>query len=256
MSMIGYSSYSPAKHALRGARRDFIPETPLYVIGQALRKHYGPNYFSTRCPSTFSSRGRYTVLDISRRIRPNQKLLSRLRRVTMACNPTKLHWLYFKVRRCVFDCATGTYREIGVEHGYFHISGDFVGNLFRSATRGASPHNNVMTDIIYTFIGWVCAPPYLTSILVFSNMCGLDWSYIMAPGGRRVYSGTSGWARGTSGATGLLWTEKYWRLGADKQSSELVLILLRSRDYKAQVANERYRKMSERSEALKSTGHL
>ncbi|KAH0587645.1 hypothetical protein H2248_006413 [Termitomyces sp. 'cryptogamus'] len=43
----------------------------------------------------------------------------------------------------------------GVEQGYFHISGDLLGNLFRSTTRGASPHNNVLVDIIFNFVGWI-----------------------------------------------------------------------------------------------------
>lgn len=43
----------------------------------------------------------------------------------------------------------------GVQSGHFHISADLIGNLFRSSTLGATPHNNVLMDIIYGLIGWV-----------------------------------------------------------------------------------------------------
>ena len=42
----------------------------------------------------------------------------------------------------------------GVQSGNFHISVDLIGNLFRSSTLGATPHNNVLMDIIYGLIGW------------------------------------------------------------------------------------------------------
>jgi 3-dehydrosphinganine reductase len=45
--------------------------------------------------------------------------------------------------------------SLGVRNGNFHIVGDLVGNLFRSSTRGATPHNNVFVDGIYSFLGWV-----------------------------------------------------------------------------------------------------
>jgi 3-dehydrosphinganine reductase len=47
--------------------------------------------------------------------------------------------------------------SLGVQNGNFHIVGDLIGNLFRSTTRGATPHNNVFMDSIYSFIGWVRA---------------------------------------------------------------------------------------------------
>lgn len=47
---------------------------------------------------------------------------------------------------------------LGVRNGNFHISGDFIGNLFRSSTLGATPHNNVFLDVVYGLIGWIGLP--------------------------------------------------------------------------------------------------
>ena len=46
----------------------------------------------------------------------------------------------------------------GVQKGHFHISADLLGSIFRSSTRGSTPHNNVFMDAIYGFIGWVRVP--------------------------------------------------------------------------------------------------
>lgn len=58
------------------------------------------------------------------------------------------------------SCLTLTYifSLPGVRDGYFHISADLLGNLFRSSTRGSTPHNNVLMDSVYSLIGWVCMP--------------------------------------------------------------------------------------------------
>lgn len=47
------------------------------------------------------------------------------------------------------------YVSLGVQNGNFHIVSDLIGNLFRSSTLGATPHNNVFMDAIYGFVGWV-----------------------------------------------------------------------------------------------------
>ena len=55
---------------------------------------------------------------------------------------------------CRFSCNMFL-KSLGVQNGYFHIVGGLIGHLFRSSTRGATPHNNVFLDAIYSFIGWV-----------------------------------------------------------------------------------------------------
>ncbi len=43
----------------------------------------------------------------------------------------------------------------GVEKGQFHITYDFIGNVFRTSTRGSSPGNNSLLDQVYSMIGAV-----------------------------------------------------------------------------------------------------
>jgi hypothetical protein len=43
----------------------------------------------------------------------------------------------------------------GVERGHFHISVDFITNIFRTSTRGSTPFHNFLLDGIYEIIGSV-----------------------------------------------------------------------------------------------------
>jgi 3-dehydrosphinganine reductase len=43
----------------------------------------------------------------------------------------------------------------GVQRGYFHISVDFITDIFRTSTRGATPFNNVVVDSLFQIIGSV-----------------------------------------------------------------------------------------------------
>ena len=43
----------------------------------------------------------------------------------------------------------------GVRDGHFHVVGDFIGRVFRSSTRGASPSNRGVIDFVYLIIGLV-----------------------------------------------------------------------------------------------------
>ncbi|KAF8076463.1 oxidoreductase [Lyophyllum atratum] len=122
MSMIGYSSYSPAKHALRGLAETLRSELLLYSVSVHI-------FF----PGTIYSPG-YVEEN-----KTKPKITLKIEESDEGTQPDQ--------------AAEGLLR--GVQQGHFHISADLVGNLFRSSTRGASPHNNVLMDIIYSFIGWV-----------------------------------------------------------------------------------------------------
>lgn len=58
--------------------------------------------------------------------------------------------------------------DIGIKRGNFHITGDLLGNIFRSSTSGATPHNNFFMDGLYSLAGWVCyqyfLSPYINNI--------------------------------------------------------------------------------------------
>ncbi|KAJ7179079.1 oxidoreductase [Mycena filopes] len=122
MSMVGYSSYSPGKHALRGLAETLRSELLLYDIGVHI-------FF----PGTIYSPG-YIQENKSK-----PKITLKIEESDEGMQPDK-------VAEALLS---------GVEANNFHISGDFLGNLFRSSTRGATPHNNVFMDKIYSLIGWV-----------------------------------------------------------------------------------------------------
>ncbi|KNZ81488.1 3-ketodihydrosphingosine reductase TSC10, partial [Termitomyces sp. J132] len=122
MSMIGYSSYSPAKHALRGLAETLRSELLLYTVSVHIffpGTIYSPGYIEEN--------------------KTKPKITLKIEESDEGMQP---------------DAAAQALLQ-GVEQGYFHISGDLLGNLFRSTTRGASPHNNVLVDIIFNFVGWI-----------------------------------------------------------------------------------------------------
>ena len=45
----------------------------------------------------------------------------------------------------------------GIAKGKFHITYDFISNVFRASSRGSSPGNSSLLSQIYAFIGAVCA---------------------------------------------------------------------------------------------------
>ena len=99
----------------------------------------------------------YTALDTSKKIRPNPKSLLKSRSPTKAFSRNRRLRHSYKVRSChvVLLYSVTCFLSLGVQNGNFHIVGDLIGHLFRSSTRGATPHNNVFLDAIYSFIGWV-----------------------------------------------------------------------------------------------------
>ncbi len=68
----------------------------------------------------------------------------------------------------------------GVQKGHFHIASDLISDLMRSGTRGATPHNNVLLDIVYGIIGWVRT--IAQSILLLSSglKTSTDWACCLA----------------------------------------------------------------------------
>ncbi|TFK75849.1 oxidoreductase [Pluteus cervinus] len=122
MSIIGYSSYTPAKHALRGLAETLRSELSLYDISVHI-------FF----PGTIYSPG----LEEENKTKP--KITLKIEEDDGGAKPEQV--------------AAALYN--GVEKGHFHITVDLIGELFRSSTRGSTPHNNVFLDIFYGLIGWI-----------------------------------------------------------------------------------------------------
>lgn len=125
MSIIGYSSYSPAKHALRGLAETLRSELLLYSISVHI-------FF----PGTIYSPG---YLE-ENKMKP--KITLEIEQGDEGMPPEQSAELLLR----------------GVESGHFHIVSGFQGNIFRASTRGSTPNNNVFLDTIYSMIGWVALP--------------------------------------------------------------------------------------------------
>ncbi|KAF9492796.1 oxidoreductase [Pleurotus eryngii] len=122
MSIVGYSTYSPAKHALRGLAETLRSELLLYDIGVHIL-----------FPGTIFSPG------YAKENETKPKITLKIEEDDGGLQPEQ-------VAERLLD---------GVQKGHFHIAVDLIGNLMRSSTRGATPHNNVLLDIVYGTIGWI-----------------------------------------------------------------------------------------------------
>ncbi|KAJ7167368.1 oxidoreductase [Mycena crocata] len=131
MSFVGYASYSPGKHALRGLAETLRSELLLYNIGVHI-------FF----PATILSPG-YVEEN-----KTKPKITLKIEETDAGMQPDKV--------------AAALLR--GVQQGDFHIAADLVGNMFRASTRGATPHNNVVLDALYSLFGWIGLPIWRRSV--------------------------------------------------------------------------------------------
>lgn len=125
MSIIGYASYSPGKFALRGLAETLRSELLLYPIDVHI-------FF----PGTIYSPG----YENENKTKP--KVTLKIEETDDGLHPEQAAAVLLK----------------GVQKDYFHISPDFIGNVFRTTTKGATPLNNVLIDWVYALIGWIALP--------------------------------------------------------------------------------------------------
>ncbi|KAH7927027.1 NAD(P)-binding protein [Leucogyrophana mollusca] len=131
MSFVGYSSYSPAKHALRGLAEALHSELMLYGIDTHI--FFPPTMYTPG----FNEENR-TKPAVTRMIESTDKGLTPEQAASALLT--------------------------GVENGETQIVGDLITNLFRASTRGAAPRNNVVVDIIYDAIALIGVPIWRSSV--------------------------------------------------------------------------------------------
>ncbi|KAF8335049.1 uncharacterized protein EI90DRAFT_3280159 [Cantharellus anzutake] len=125
MAFVGYGSYTPAKHALRGFSDTLRNECLLYGIDVHF---YAPNTMHT------------AGYEVEQQTKP---------------------WITNKIEEG--DSPTTSEKAAasllkGVQKGQAHIAGDLITHLFRASTRGAAPYNNPLVDGILGFIAWIGVP--------------------------------------------------------------------------------------------------
>jgi len=125
-SIIGYSTYSPGKHALRGLAETLRQELLLYSIDVQIYMPvtmYTPGY------------------EEENKTKP--QLTLKIEESDAGLTPER--------------AAEGLYE--GVQKGEFHITDTFISNVFRSNTRGATPFgSNVFKDLIFGLLGSIFLP--------------------------------------------------------------------------------------------------
>ncbi|PCH41091.1 oxidoreductase [Wolfiporia cocos MD-104 SS10] len=130
-SIVGYSTYSSGKFALRGLAEALHSEFTLYGIDVHI------------CfPGTIYTPG----YEEENRIKP-------------------------KVTLKIEESDSGATPEVvaegllcGVQNGDFHITYDFIGNVFRASTAGSTPRNNMLLDCLYGLIGFIALPFWRRSV--------------------------------------------------------------------------------------------
>ncbi|KAI9466678.1 oxidoreductase [Lactarius psammicola] len=124
--MIGYSTYSPGKHAIRGLAETLRQELLLYSIDVHLYM-----------PGTMYSPG----YEEEEKTKP--ELVRKIEESDEGLTPER--------------AAEGLYQ--GVRKGEFYITDTFVADIFRTSTRGASPYGtNILKDLLFCFLGTIALP--------------------------------------------------------------------------------------------------
>jgi 3-dehydrosphinganine reductase len=124
--MIGYSTYSPGKHAIRGLAETLRQELLLYSIDVHLYM-----------PGTMYSPG----YEEENKTKP--ELVLKIEESDEGLTPDR--------------AAEGLYQ--GVRRGEFHITDTFLADIFRTSTRGVSPYgSNILKDLLFSFLGTIALP--------------------------------------------------------------------------------------------------
>ncbi|PIL28763.1 hypothetical protein GSI_08807 [Ganoderma sinense ZZ0214-1] len=131
MSFVGYTPYTPGKFAIRGLAEGLRSELLVYGID-----------VHVAFPATICSPG----LDEENAVKP--KITLKIEETDSGSPPEAI--------------AAGILR--GVEKGRFHITMDFLGDVFRATAACASPRANPISDILYGLIGFIGLPLWRKSV--------------------------------------------------------------------------------------------
>ncbi|KAI0723255.1 oxidoreductase [Earliella scabrosa] len=124
-SIVGYSTYSPGKFAIRGLAETLHSEFMLYGID-----------VHVAFPGTMYTKG----LQEENECKP--KITRKLEETDGGATPEVVAKTILR----------------GVRSGKFHITVDFIGNVFRTSTAGSSERNSYVLDWVHGLIGYVALP--------------------------------------------------------------------------------------------------
>ncbi|KAL1946736.1 hypothetical protein VTO73DRAFT_14840 [Trametes versicolor] len=124
-SIVGYSTYSPGKFALRGLAEALQSELILYGIDVHIV-----------FPGTIYTPG-YETENLTK-----PKVTLKIEESDTGSTPEHVADSIFK----------------GVQKGKFHITVDFLGHIFRASSAGSSPRNSYLSDMFFALIGYIALP--------------------------------------------------------------------------------------------------
>ncbi|KAI0732960.1 oxidoreductase [Fomitopsis betulina] len=130
-SIVGYSPYSPGKFAIRGLAEALQSELVLYDIDVHIA-----------FPGTIFSPG----LEEENRVKP--KVTLKIEEADDGAKPEVVADAILK----------------GVQSGDFHITYDFIGNVFRASSAGSTPRSNYFVDMFYAAVGYIALPIWRRSV--------------------------------------------------------------------------------------------
>ncbi|KAF9219888.1 oxidoreductase [Gyrodon lividus] len=131
MSFVGWASYSPAKHALRGLAETLRSELLLYGISTHI-------FF----PATMFTPG----FDEENKTKPS--IMRKIESTDEGITAEK--------------AAEGLFK--GVERGDFHITVDLITSVFKASTRGNAPRGNWVMDILLDIVSFIAIPIWRRSV--------------------------------------------------------------------------------------------
>ncbi|KAJ2976955.1 hypothetical protein NUW54_g11486 [Trametes sanguinea] len=130
-SIVGYSTYCPGKFALRGLAEALHSEFKLYDIDVHIS-----------FPGTIYTPG----YEQENKTKP--KITLKIEESDGGATPAYVAETILK----------------GVQQGKFHITGDFIGNVFRASSAGSSPRNSYIADLFYGLVGYIALPIWRNSV--------------------------------------------------------------------------------------------
>ncbi|PPQ97052.1 hypothetical protein CVT26_001275 [Gymnopilus dilepis] len=131
MTFLGYASYSPPKHALRGLADTLQSEMMLYGIDVHI-------YF----PATMYTPG----YDEEEKSKP--AITKKIESTDEGQTPEKAAQVLYK----------------GVVNGHAHITGDLITDLFSASTRGAVKRRNWLLEGLYDFVAYIAVPVWRSDV--------------------------------------------------------------------------------------------
>ncbi|KAF8194594.1 oxidoreductase [Pholiota molesta] len=131
MSFLGFASYSPGKHALRGLADTLHSELMLYGIDVHV-------YF----PATMYTPG----YDEENKTKPD--IVKKIESTDEGTTAEQAAQVLYK----------------GVVKGHAHITGDVITSLFSAGTRGAAQRNNWLLDALFDMVAFIAVPVWRSSV--------------------------------------------------------------------------------------------